>query len=90
MEMCFCNKVSVVKTSWTDRNPGRRFLSYGKRNGCSFFIWIDPPMCDRARVIILGLLRRLTEMEEEIMRAKRRVKILWAWTIFSVFMSNNP
>ena len=75
-EMCFCNKVSVVKTSWTNRNPGRRFLSCGKRNGCSFFIWIDPPMCNRARMIIPGLLRRLTEMEEDIKRAKRREKIL--------------
>ena len=61
-------------------------MSCGKRNGCSFFIWIDPPMCDRARMIIPCLLRRLTKMEEKIRRAKRREKIIWGWALFSVFM----
>ncbi|XP_018435672.1 uncharacterized protein LOC108807951 [Raphanus sativus] len=40
---CLCAKLSVVRKSWTDDNPGRRF--YGcpnpKSNSCDFFKWFD-------------------------------------------------
>ncbi|CAA0810016.1 DNA topoisomerase 3-alpha [Striga hermonthica] len=64
---CQCGKRAVLRTSWTDDNPGRRFhscLSW-KRGGCKFFEWEDPPICRRAKSIIPGLLRRVNALEDE-------------------------
>ena len=33
---------------------------------CRFFRWHDPPICVRSRQIILGLLRRIRELEMSI------------------------
>ncbi|GJZ46333.1 zinc finger, GRF-type containing protein [Tanacetum coccineum] len=44
-----CGNKAKIKTSWTDRNPGRRF--YGCRmeaTNYGFFGWVDPPMCERS------------------------------------------
>ncbi|KAG8376123.1 hypothetical protein BUALT_Bualt09G0030600 [Buddleja alternifolia] len=60
-EICGCGKIPVRRTSWTDDNPGRRYISckrFGEPNGCCYFVYLDPPMCNRARQIILVLLRR--------------------------------
>lgn len=61
MRFCRCKQVMAVTTSWTNANPGRRFKSCSK---CGFFEWVDPPMCERARAIIPGLLRKLNRYEE--------------------------
>ncbi|KAH7862532.1 hypothetical protein Vadar_006136 [Vaccinium darrowii] len=56
--ICYCNKVGKVNTSWTTSNPGRRFIGcerYGLPHACGYFIWIDPPMCERSKVVIPGL-----------------------------------
>ncbi|KAF5942583.1 hypothetical protein HYC85_020225 [Camellia sinensis] len=42
----FYGRRRVIQTSWTDANPGRRFLSYPS-NGCNQFTKVDPPMCSR-------------------------------------------
>ncbi|KAJ9542022.1 hypothetical protein OSB04_028528 [Centaurea solstitialis] len=42
--LCFCGDPLVLKTSWTSRNPGRRFLScpnYGTSHECNKFKWMD-------------------------------------------------
>lgn len=54
---CFCGNPAVVRTSWTNINPGRRFQACSQVPGCGFFVWVDPPMCARAIAIIPGLLR---------------------------------
>ncbi|KAG8380438.1 hypothetical protein BUALT_Bualt06G0015300 [Buddleja alternifolia] len=49
-------------------NPGRRCIIRKKiqeSGGCNFFEFIDPPMCERSRHIISGLLRRVTWLENE-------------------------
>ncbi|KAK3038953.1 hypothetical protein RJ639_027438 [Escallonia herrerae] len=33
---------------------------------CEYFIWIDPPMCERAEQVIPGLLRRINGNAEEV------------------------
>ena len=33
--------------------------------GCGFFLWFDPPMSDRARVVIVGLLQKVDRHEKE-------------------------
>ncbi|CAK7343602.1 unnamed protein product [Dovyalis caffra] len=46
------------------------------RRRCNIFEWVDPPICDRARLIILGLLRRLNKLESDINYKKMTFKIL--------------
>ncbi|XP_058194354.1 uncharacterized protein LOC131311052 [Rhododendron vialii] len=65
-QFCYCGKVGKTTTSWTDSNPGRRFIGcerYGKDGACGFFVWVDPPMCARSRVVIPGLLRSIGRLE---------------------------
>ncbi|PWA94879.1 zinc finger, GRF-type [Artemisia annua] len=75
MVVCTCGKHAVVKTSWTNRNPGRRFFGCPtiiSGSNCPFLGWLDPPMCPRSVDIIPGLLRRINafrgvveELEEQ-------------------------
>ncbi|KAL0318161.1 UNVERIFIED_CONTAM: hypothetical protein Scaly_2860400 [Sesamum calycinum] len=72
--MCYCGKKACRRTSWTNNNPGRRFHGCGDvASGCGFFVWEDPPMCTRAKKIILGLLYKLNKIAKEFseMRNKR-------------------
>ena len=109
---CHCGKRCVLKTSWTDHNPGRRFLGcsqYGvglvnsiiyslsffmilylsvalilqSVGACGFFVWVDPPLCSRARQIIPGLLRRTNELQGKLQVHRRREK----WFIVCVVIS---
>ncbi|XP_012827969.1 PREDICTED: uncharacterized protein LOC105949220 [Erythranthe guttata] len=66
---CYCARMAIMKTSWTDLNPGRRFAicpKYKQIGGCKYYVWIDPPMCDRSRNIIPGLLRNINKYEDEL------------------------
>ncbi|KAK0571541.1 hypothetical protein LWI29_017747 [Acer saccharum] len=63
---CFCGTKAKRCTSWTSSNPGRRFFGCSKNRGdghCGFFRWYDPPICARAKKIVPGLLRRISELE---------------------------
>ncbi|KAK6163403.1 hypothetical protein DH2020_000267 [Rehmannia glutinosa] len=78
---CYCGRRAVMRTSWTEDNPGRRFhacLSYN-RGGCKFFDWEDPPMCRRSKVIIPGLLKRLNARDAEIEKLQLTNKKLMRW-----------
>ncbi|GJS37805.1 reverse transcriptase domain-containing protein [Tanacetum coccineum] len=73
---CACGLEAVIRTSWTNRNLGRRFY------GCptlsptcvNFLKWYDPPMYQRSVQIIPGLLRSRNELEEilAMVEEKRR------------------
>ncbi|PWA64229.1 zinc finger, GRF-type [Artemisia annua] len=64
MVVCTCGKPAVVKTSWTNRNPGRSFFGCPTiGSNCPFLGWLDPPMCPRSVYIIPGLLRRINAFE---------------------------
>ncbi|KAL8053324.1 hypothetical protein ABFX02_05G063400 [Erythranthe guttata] len=83
---CFCSRRPVMKTSWTDLNPGRRYTNcdkFRKPGGCNYFVWTDPPMCERSRQIIPGLLRRINKQEEEM---KKKQRFLWMTLICSWFL----
>ncbi|RAL46964.1 hypothetical protein DM860_016598 [Cuscuta australis] len=65
---CRCREPVVWKTSWTDSNPGRRFvgcLNYGTPKFCQFMEWRDPEVHPRYRDVILGLLRKAENIREE-------------------------
>uniref|UniRef100_A0A5B7ACY3 GRF-type domain-containing protein n=1 Tax=Davidia involucrata TaxID=16924 RepID=A0A5B7ACY3_DAVIN len=90
---CHCGKRAIIRTSWTDLNPGRRFHGCeksGDHSGCGFFNWYDPPICNRARQVIPGLLRSMTRLEIEVSRLQNQVsrlrakeKRLWAFLVLS-------
>ncbi|PIN06779.1 hypothetical protein CDL12_20663 [Handroanthus impetiginosus] len=65
-----------MKTSWTYLNPGRRYSicsNFREARGCSFFSWMDPPVCERSRQIIPGLLRRVNKLENEVTKFEKEV-----------------
>ncbi|XP_019160101.1 PREDICTED: uncharacterized protein LOC109156721 [Ipomoea nil] len=76
---CQCGNQVVLRMSWTDRNPGRRFWQcseFGQGgNGCGFFDWADPPMCSRAISIIPELLKRINRDKEEIEKLKAMLEV---------------
>nr|KAJ0192462.1 hypothetical protein LSAT_V11C800402040 [Lactuca sativa] len=85
MVLCFCGNVAVVRTSWTSRNPGRRFYACPKMGSrCGFLGWFDPPMCQRSTVIIPGLLRTMNRYEVEVGQLK--MCLLASWVLFMLFV----
>ncbi|KAH7846847.1 hypothetical protein Vadar_018804 [Vaccinium darrowii] len=77
-----CGNQKVLHTSWTDQNPGRRFVKC-TNNDCNDFGWVDPPMCRRSTQIIPGLLRRINKMEMELQKSKatkKKMKMLLVGT----------
>ncbi|KAL4575273.1 hypothetical protein LXL04_022115 [Taraxacum kok-saghyz] len=90
MVMCFCGSMAVVRTAWTDNNPGRRFWGCPHPNSqCGFIGWIDGPMCPRSKAIIPGLLRSLNRHQKivEDMRAeatKLKCYLFCSWFFFVI------
>nr|GEZ66916.1 hypothetical protein [Tanacetum cinerariifolium] len=67
MLICGCDNEAKIKTSWTDRNPERRF--YGSRNKArnyGFFWWVDTPMSERDVDVIPRLLMARNVLEEDL------------------------
>ncbi|CAN1161307.1 hypothetical protein LINPERHAP2_LOCUS23841, partial [Linum perenne] len=62
----------VLLTSWTEDNPGRRFLRCVSAKKASvsgtrhYFSWFDKPMPVRTKVVINGLLRKLDVVENAV------------------------
>lgn len=61
---CHCGDVAPIMMSWTDDNPGRRFVGCCnfKRGKCKFFKWIDDPCTP------IGRLRQFHHRNEELVR----------------------
>ncbi|KAB1215754.1 hypothetical protein CJ030_MR4G020416 [Morella rubra] len=78
--LCYCGIEAKMRTSWTEKNPGRRFfgcLRYGLVMGprcCEFFEWVDPPKCKRSSQVIPGLKRKIKMLEAqlEVQRAREK------------------
>ncbi|CAI0552644.1 unnamed protein product [Linum tenue] len=63
---CFCGDPAVLKTSWTDGNPGRRFFGcskYGTNGACNYFRWHDPALDEHMKFLVLNFHRRIREQE---------------------------
>ncbi|KAJ0444032.1 putative DNA-(apurinic or apyrimidinic site) lyase transcription factor GRF family [Helianthus anomalus] len=44
-----CGSQTIIKTSWTATNPGRKFYCcISRRGGCGFVDWAEGPSCQRA------------------------------------------
>ncbi|XP_050219102.1 uncharacterized protein LOC126669631 [Mercurialis annua] len=75
LPMCNCGQIAILKTAWTNANPGRRFLGcsrYGTMGACNYFAWFDDETCDHTRVVILGLLKKLRKYELEADKAREK------------------
>ncbi|KDP35838.1 hypothetical protein JCGZ_10319 [Jatropha curcas] len=65
--LCRCGQEAVLKTSWTETNPSRRFLgciNYGTPAYCHFLEWIDLVVHHRSRHVIIRLLRKPDRLEK--------------------------
>ncbi|PWA85625.1 zinc finger, GRF-type [Artemisia annua] len=86
-----CGATTIIKTSWTPINPGRRFYCCGKRvSSHGIIAWYDPPMCDRVVQIIPGLLNSMNRIQGELdgktVETKRLKKVLViSWVFFIVY-----
>jgi len=68
-----------MQTSWSDRNPGRRFWScpHYEAMNCNFFRWRDKERVDeRSRFILPKLVNRIKELEEKYERVKMQLEQL--------------
>ncbi|KAL0367558.1 UNVERIFIED_CONTAM: hypothetical protein Sradi_3645900 [Sesamum radiatum] len=65
---CLCGLEVVMRTSWTSHNPGCRFRGCPRDAGsyCTFFEWVDPPMCRRSKEIIPDLLAKLSTQDRQL------------------------
>ncbi|KAH7833731.1 hypothetical protein Vadar_009180 [Vaccinium darrowii] len=75
-QFCYYGRIGKLNCSWMDSNLGRRFIScecYGKLGACGYFLWVDPPLCQRAMVVISGLIRSLARQEALVKKEKRKV-----------------
>ncbi|WOH13887.1 hypothetical protein DCAR_0933400 [Daucus carota subsp. sativus] len=96
-ERCFCNKWVVVRTAWTEINSGKRFAGCPDQV-CNYFRWVDGPLCERARMIIPGLIRRINVLEGEVKALevkkqktdmpcnKTALLLLLTWIIICVYL----
>ncbi|CAN1149612.1 Uncharacterized protein At4g04775 [Linum perenne] len=68
---CVCGQGIVLLTSWTNENPGRRFWRCSRQlktknpKNKHYFEWHDPPIEERSRQVINGLLKKLNKLEQE-------------------------
>ncbi|GJW08034.1 ALP1-like protein [Tanacetum coccineum] len=82
---------SIVRTSWTNTNLGRRF--YCER--CGIIDWYDPEMCPRSIVIIPGLLRSMNALQATVSEQANQARILKLILVFGpltslLSLSTNP
>ncbi|CAN1812209.1 hypothetical protein LINPERHAP1_LOCUS26467 [Linum perenne] len=68
---CRCHDASVLRTSWTEDKPGRRFFTCSRRYQvseakCDFFKWANDPIEDRPKEVINGLMRKLNQYERQL------------------------
>ncbi|KAL4346390.1 hypothetical protein GQ457_17G020530 [Hibiscus cannabinus] len=80
--ICKCGKETMLKTAWSDDNPRRRFYgcsNYGNRfqKSCNFFRWYEPPMDPRAKVLLVGLLRKIRANDRE----RRNERFAWVFVV---------
>ncbi|KAL8188599.1 hypothetical protein R6Q57_029887 [Mikania cordata] len=84
MVLCECPKEVVILTSWTSRNPGRRFYTCpGQGSRRRFIGWFGDKQCQRCKDIIPGLLRAKNNLEEKLKESQARASKLKKMLILS-------
>ncbi|XBI72936.1 hypothetical protein VPH35_066780 [Triticum aestivum] len=64
---CSCGAKAARLTSWTDANPGRRYMSCSRATGCPLphWRWLDPKPSAYMRELLVGLRDRIRVLEED-------------------------
>ncbi|KAI3799773.1 hypothetical protein L1987_35076 [Smallanthus sonchifolius] len=99
MVFCECGKEAIILTSWTSRNPGRRFYACPDRGSkCRFIRWFDHKKCQRCIDIIPDLLRAKNNLEETKNNLEVKVKaeedkvaklkkiLIYSWICFMIYV----
>ncbi|CAI9285419.1 unnamed protein product [Lactuca saligna] len=91
MPICACGNCDLaIVTSWSDRNPGRRFWScLRNERRCGWIGWFDEPMCLRSVEVIPGLIRSMNKLQESLQQATLQARmykliILFSWGLFAI------
>ncbi|MFS7946610.1 putative transcription factor GRF family [Helianthus anomalus] len=69
MAICSCGFQTVIRTSYTNANPGRQFHYCPRRGtrGSGFIDWADSPVCPMCSELLVEL-ERTTSMNEDVGR----------------------
>ncbi|KAJ1378576.1 Zinc finger, PMZ-type [Sesbania bispinosa] len=74
---CKFGKNVAMITSWTEYNPGRRFLGCANyresTTHCDYFAWFDPPSCERYVKIMNSLLKKNNNLQTKISEHKHEI-----------------
>ncbi|PSS11951.1 Eukaryotic translation initiation factor 3 subunit B like [Actinidia chinensis var. chinensis] len=74
-------KFLKVPDEWAP--PETKPYTPGSVGACGFFVWVDPPLCARAKQIIPRMLRRTNELQGKLQVHRRREK----WFIVCIVIS---
>nr|CAD1827389.1 unnamed protein product [Ananas comosus var. bracteatus] len=87
------SKAHLFKISSSPPTPSKLSFSSKLRHGCltihdpemflRFFQWFNPPVGDQAKVIIIGLLKKSSRMEDELKQVKKKRICLWFFLVLS-------
>ncbi|XP_012844245.1 PREDICTED: uncharacterized protein LOC105964265 isoform X2 [Erythranthe guttata] len=67
--MCRCNRDVAIGTTWTAKNPARKFAcctNLDKPNGCNFLQWAEPEICEKGLEIGRGFIGFLEQKNYKI------------------------
>ena len=84
---CECGQRRVIRTSWTNLNPGRSFWACEDRLCNRSFEWAENPLSEKARRIVVGLLNSKSKLEMQLQSSKEREKRLWVVVILLVIIN---
>ncbi|CAN6291653.1 unnamed protein product [Urochloa humidicola] len=72
---CHCRKKAALWISWSDKNPGRRYLScYNARNGgCNFGGWYEGPVDEFIRGLLVDLRDAVCALKKERVELKAAI-----------------
>ncbi|PWA97153.1 zinc finger, GRF-type [Artemisia annua] len=92
---CFCGTPAIIRTSWTQANPGRRFYCCARTvQNCGYFGWAEPQLCARAMEIIPGLLNNMNNLrasarENANQARKWKWLLAFSWCLFVLYVVMN-
>ncbi|KAB1212885.1 hypothetical protein CJ030_MR5G010185 [Morella rubra] len=82
-KVCSCGLKALLKSSWTNSNPGRRFFGCenfdGNSRHCNYFCWFDHPTYPRGMEVGRHLTKKIKVLENErdsLKHDKRSLKML--------------
>ncbi|KAK1388996.1 hypothetical protein POM88_017174 [Heracleum sosnowskyi] len=73
LKNCHCGQPGKIFMSWSLRNPGRRFLTCYKLEGCKFFERYDNDFTGRTKDVVVHLNNMRIVLEEKLSLVEERL-----------------